>query len=658
MGQADVANINVTKILPQVAPIVAIMAKSLTVPDVNTSMIIEDMKQLGQSTALKPLLQLITNSNSPETTISALTTLAPLVVSNENSESMTDIFGLIDNSINATQVFDMLAEEIATSSATSNATELEMSMVLSVLAQSNNLTTTLTSISELMGLANDTTGLEEISYVVNILTNSKNLTDTELDLQTLSSATVSSGVLEQLNETISTSTDIIASLTELEALLPSSEKKMIQALVDLLENSNNSTATITDIMTMMSISSSSSASSSDVSGITPLFTFLNSFSNTTFILAKLPELLTFATTNSTTATQDMMMLQQFLLNSKNNTLSIDYLNSILSETESESSSALTTVSSGAESLLELLQASENATLTLENLETVSKISMENSSALLPMLQIMQASAKASPNITDDYIYENVLPSLFDSMGFATKFNLGIFTLCRTNTAGKIYSCTKSHAVQSFHMKQILFNELEVSAFKPYVSALNLTAEDIQINGILEEKEKEYVPAVKALLAFNLITIIASFFMLISILSLGFVWKSTTNYFTISTNFLLAGCIFGANLISAAVVAGICQIIKHGLKHDKYNVTFEYNSEYWGLIWASFCISVFNNLIFIYITFKDYKSLKHSNSTVVKQKTENESVSQSDSSVIASSNDDIEKNQEKTVEQEKDSYNHK
>ncbi|RAZ70607.1 hypothetical protein DK853_44090, partial [Klebsiella oxytoca] len=64
-----------------------------------------------------------------------------------------------------------------------------------------------------------------------------------------------------------------------------------------------------------------------------------------------------------------------------------------------------------------------------------------------------------------------------------------------------------------------YDALVTSDFQPYLNALNISANDLYLEGKLLHREHQYVPAVRSVLALNLLAIIFSFFTMIFIIYL-------------------------------------------------------------------------------------------------------------------------------------------
>ncbi|KAL6943084.1 hypothetical protein ACO0RG_002068 [Hanseniaspora osmophila] len=583
MGEATIRHINVTKILPNVAPIVNVFAQGLTAPNTNTTQIFDSMLALGQSAALKPVLGLMASSEDLPATMDALYTLTPIAASASNNKLSTEMAELIQNTNNQTLLLESL---ISLSGSNTTATTAALVPVMKLLQNTNNATYTLEILASL-STASEEIPSAELKSILDLLGDSTNITATLGDFQILStgSSAINTTVEAEIFNAIQTSTNLTQTFAGLTMAATSEEKPFITALADLLTQSSNSTATLIDLSTILTAqqaqqaSNSSAALQASAASLKSLSALLASSTNSTLTLQTLPTLL--STSSSDSATQ-LKNLAGVLENSKNQTLSLQIISDL------ESSVSASTLSTVIPAFVKLLAASTNVNTTLTDLATVSAITQSNATSLTPLIAIMNAYEN-SANVSEEYIYQNIMPSMFDKMHLATDFRLGILSLCRYSSEGVKYGCTKAHSVQSFYMKDILYNELETSYFSPYVKALNLTKDDVIIVGDLVKDQKYYVPAVRTLLAFSIISFILAIFIFFG--TCASMVKSVPMFDKINA-FVSAPCLFISSLISSIILGALCHIIKKGLKHDNYNVSFKYGSAFWGLSWTGFVLAFF------------------------------------------------------------------
>ncbi|GMM40077.1 Fat3 protein [Hanseniaspora uvarum] len=598
LGEADIRHINVSKILPSVSPVITVLAKALSAPNTNVSEIYTAMNALSASPALKAILQLLTESKDAATTIDALTTLAPLVVSNSSSDSLTDVVSLINNSNNSSMIFNTLS---SLSSDSGNSSTLQaVDPVMELIANSNNVTATLGDLV-LLSKAEALLPAAELESVLSLIQlGGNNVTATLENLSVLSQASKSLNITNEATLFVALEASYNKTAV-LEGLIAQSndtaEITAYTGLYNLLSSSANSTTTIIDVATILLSSTQQNTTQLTYSeeSILAVASLLENSVNATLTMEILPVLVKDTSSNPASATEAIDSLIGVLQSSKNSTLTLELLSELLGSSSS---------TSAATALVELLGASTNANQTLSNLVTVATLAKANSTAIVPLLSILKSSSTSS-NITDADIYQNVLPELFDNMKFATNFKLGVFSLCKYNSKGELYTCTKPHAVQSFIMKKILFDELVQSSFAPYVKALDLTIDDVIIKGELPKKQHLYVPGVKAILAFAILTIIACV-CVPALYITGLFEKVLRFFFTplLIVNSLLVG------IISAAIGG----LVKHGLKHDKYNVTWKIGAAMYALAWVGFFLAIIAAFVVYSTTCKKTAPVDEENQT--------------------------------------------
>lgn len=598
LGEADIRHINVSKILPSVSPVITVLAKALSAPNTNVSEIYTAMNALSASPALKAILQLLTESKDAATTIEALTTLAPVVVSNSSSDSLTDVVSLINNSNNSSMIFNTLS---SLSSDSGNSSTLQaVDPVMELIANSKNVTATLGDLV-LLSKAEALLPAAELESVLSLIQlGGNNVTATLENLSVLSQASKSLNITNEATLFVALEASYNKTAV-LEGLIAQSndtaEITAYTGLYNLLSSSANSTTTIIDVATILLSSTQQNTTQLTYSeeSILAVASLLENSVNATLTMEILPVLVKDTSSNPASATEAIDSLIGVLQSSKNSTLTLELLSELLGSSSS---------TSAATALVELLGASTNANQTLSNLVTVATLAKANSTAIVPLLSILKSSSTSS-NITDADIYQNVLPELFDNMKFATNFKLGVFSLCKYNSKGELYTCTKPHAVQSFIMKKILFDELLQSSFAPYVKALDLTIDDVIIKGELPKKQHLYVPGVKAILAFAILTIIAC--VCVPALYITELFEKVLRFFftpLLIVNSLLVG------IISAAIGG----LVKHGLKHDKYNVTWKIGAAMYALAWVGFFLAIIAAFVVYSTTCKKTAPVDEENQT--------------------------------------------
>lgn len=503
MGEADISRINVTKVIPETGPVLAVLAAALTAPNASYEEIFSAMKAISETSALEPLLTLLGDAESTDETLQALTVLSPLAMEGNSSSTaeLRAIQDLLQNSNNSTATIESLGALILNGSSSNSSSS---KTVFSLLEDSRNASATVDSLVVLDSLS--LSEKSQLSPVFTLFSESKNRTATLRSLSTLMSANVSSSLASTLFSALASSDNLQSSLSSLASSLPDSQAPLIAAVGTLLQSSENATQTLTVLSGMVrnNVTQSSSAKKS----FAALTTLMQNSNNQTLVLTSVQTLALSSDPNSTT---QLTALDELLGSSKNATETL----AILAELESSAASG-----SNAEAipyLFQLISASTNATETFSSLLELTAFAQANPSTFAPIVKIL-GSATSSNNTVSEEELLNLMPEVLQYLNIATDYRLGIFTICRTDVHGKVLSCSKSHAVQPFDMRNILYTELENSDFRPYMQALGINKQDLYLEGKLQDRESEYVPAVRAVLSFNLLTIILSFVLLVLLLT--------------------------------------------------------------------------------------------------------------------------------------------
>ena len=293
---------------------------------------------------------------------------------------------------------------------------------MQLIANSNNVTATLADLV-VLSKAEAMLPASELESVLSLIElGSTNVTSTLENLSALSEASQSLNVSNEaaLFVALEASYNKTAVLEGLIAKSNSTvEITAYTGLYNLLSASSNGTTTIIDVATILLSSTTQNATQLTYAqdSILAVASLLEVSSNATLTLEILPA-----------ATSAITSFIEVLQTSKNSTLTLELLSDLVG-----------TSSSASTALVELLSASTNATSTLNNLINVATLAKTNSSSIVPLVSILKSSS-AYTNITDAEIYQDVLPELFDSMKFATNYKLGVFSLCKYNSKGELYTC--------------------------------------------------------------------------------------------------------------------------------------------------------------------------------------------------------------------------
>ncbi|SCU98418.1 LADA_0H12904g1_1 [Lachancea dasiensis] len=595
LGEADISRINVTKVIPEMAPVLSVLAGLVNSPLQNTSVngmrdVFDALKVVSESSALKPLLQLLATSSNVSQTVSALALTAPMIAQLSNSSSETSdqlalLGALIQNSSNVTETLHGLATVVQTS----NDTERSVARtVLGVLNQSNNATS---SIDSLVVLQNQSTSEKAmLSSVLELLQESQNVTVTMAALDTLMLTNMTSNMAATLLGALqSSNSDPQTILNQILDSVSEQSRPAISAVGALLNDSRDATQTSSTLGMLLqgNISSSPSARHS----LAALSVLIRHSSNQTNVISSLASL-----ANSTNAANTLQLfgLQEILDYSINASVSVNGLQHMQSSNSLSSANDLAPIYG-------LLVNSKNHTATIESFWDLTEAMQSNGTALQPLLEVVSQTSLGSTAITKKTL-DAMMPMVMDNLRVSSQYRLAIFTLCRGFSNGKINECSSPHTVQSFVLRDILYDELEKSDFKPYMLALGVKKQEMYLDGKLQDKHTSYVSAVRATLALNILTIVLSFVLLLLMLCLLCMTaqRERAAFCILTGAKILALFVFVFALLSGAIVAAIVNIIKQDTKADDYSVTFTTGSAYAGLIWAAFALAFITFILLFFV----------------------------------------------------------
>lgn len=602
MGEADISRINVTKVIPETGPVLEVLAGLASSPNASANSsdaIFDALKRVSYTPALKPLLTLLGDSRNVSNTVGALAGVAPMIAHTDSSSSsassaqLQQLTQLLQSSDNVTGTITGLLALIQTAQS-ANATQQRQ--VFALLSDSRNATA---SVDALVVLdSQNATQKAQLAPVLTLFQQSSNSSATLSALSTLMAANLSASSAAPILTAVQNSDESISdTLTALAAAAPSDAARApILALGLLFNNTRNATQTLTTLSSLLqnNVTSSPSARSS-FTALTSLFT---NASNQTLALTSVAS---FASSASNATTAQLSGLQSILDSTTNTTGTLTVLQQV------SSSNATMPSASQLVPVIALFDNSKNSTVAVQSVLGLTQAISANSTAFTPLLQILSTTKLGDTSITRSTL-NSLMPMVMDNLNVNSHYRLAIFTLCRGLSNGKIRQCNSPHAVQSFVLRDILYDELESSDFKPYMQALDVQKSDMYLEGKLQHKEKSYVPAVRAVLAFNLLTIILSFFLLIAVLML--ILKKNAASKTQRVVLLcakgLAFFVFLFSLLSAAIVAAFVGIIKRDTYTDDYNVKFTTGSAYAGLMWTAFVLGLFAFLVLFFVKFNTKK----------------------------------------------------
>lgn len=606
LGDANIAHINVSKVIPQMKPILTILGSALTAPNQSLDQIFGALKTISTTSALSPLLLLLSNAGDHSVTIDSLVKLAPLALEGDPIESTKELLGmssLIDNSTNGNQTLHSLSELISPILQNSNDTQL-LKASDSTLKLLSNSDDPLSSTKELQ-ILNKMTASEKISLlpVFSLYQNTNNVTqlndallqiiqsNISISSQQISTYFSTLSTMLQLNSDTNTSANLTQMFDGLSNLASSSssssslKEPLLRSIQSLLTSSTNvnSTLTILTDMVKQNITSNEKAKVA----LPALVNILNNSKNVTTDLNIIKSL---ALVQNTTATQAQLLALESLLEVSNNkTKSISTI-SLLQNGLTPNSTTIKYIPS----LFNLLNSSTNPESTFKSLVIITSWAQENPDTFKPIISILNDAQSVEP--ISELTLREMTPTLLDYLKIPTYYRLSIFTLCRANIDKEILSCNKPHAVQDLDFRNIVYDSLMESDFEPYLKGLHISADDLHLEGDLLDRQHEYVPSISALLAMNLLTII------FSAIVIGFIiYVLITNGKYIWSWYTLLGVTLSTSLfngIGATISAIVIEVIKSGTHHDDYGVVFQTGVAYSGLMWTAFVLSCLTTLILL------------------------------------------------------------
>ncbi|CAI4045762.1 hypothetical protein SUVZ_11G0300 [Saccharomyces uvarum] len=593
IGEADIRHINVSKVIPQIGPILTILGSALTAPNSSLDAIFGAMKNIADTPALTPLLTLLSNAENTTVTIESLTELAPLAISGNPASStkqLAEINGLLKYSSNSTETLDGLSMLVSASlsSGSSNSSSDSTSLVLDLLQDSNNPQN---STDALLTLNNLTMAEKaQLLPVFKLFALSTNKTATMTALASLMNTTIPSSLaqtlLTQLQNTISDGGSLNSTFSSLQQLVPAADAdafNAVQVLLNDTTSTNQTLSTLTDLLEK-NVTQSSSAKTA----FAALTQLMDSSSNSTMVTTSVQSLA--AVTNTTQSTQQLVGLDDVISSSSNTSETL----TILSELQSDLSGNSSTTQY-IPYLFNLLGASSDPKTTFSSLVTLTSWAQENPQTFLPILKIL-AEAKSVEPISSTEL-RTFTPNILEYLKIPVYFRLSIFTLCHANLENKILDCSSAHAVQNLDFRSIIYNALIASDFQPYLNALNITADDLYLQGKLLRREHQYVPAVKSVLAMNLLAIVFAFSTIVFTILLyfnGYMIRQPLWLITVAL-YVCVGLFTG---LGATIIAVMIDIIKSGTADDKFGVVFTAGSAYMGLTWTAFALSVIAAVLMI------------------------------------------------------------
>ncbi|CAI4044403.1 hypothetical protein SKDZ_11G0310 [Saccharomyces kudriavzevii ZP591] len=611
IGEADIKHINVSKVIPQIGPILTILGSALTAPNSSVDAIFGAMKNIADTPALTPLLSLLSNAENTTVTIESLTELAPLAISGNPASStrqLTEINGLLKYSNDSTETLEGLSKLVSASlsSGNSNSSSDSTTLVLGLLRDSDNAQNS----THALLILNNLTMSEKAQLlpVFRLFALSTNQTATMTGLASLMNTTIPSSLaqtlLTQLQNTISNGGSLNNTFSSLQPLVPQTNAPAFSAVELLLDETTSANQTLNTLSDLLENNVTQSPSAKKA--FAALTQLMDHSSNSTMVVTSVQSLA--AVTNTTQSTQQLVGLDGVISSSSNTNETLSILSELQSGLSGNSNST-----QYIPYLFSLLGASADPKTTFSSLVTLTSWAQENPQTFLPILDIL-ADAKSVQPISPMEL-NAMTPNILEYLKIPIYYRLSIFTLCHANLKNEILDCNSPHAVQNLDFRSIIYNALITSDFQPYLNALNITADDLYLQGKLLHREHQYVPAVRSVLALNLLAIIFSFFTMIFIILLYF----NRYMFRQPLWLIVLGlhvCVGVATILAAIIISVMIAIIKSGTADDKFGVVFRSGPAYAGLIWTAFALSFIATGLMIYTWWRNRRTGRYASAAAL------------------------------------------
>ncbi|CAI4047110.1 hypothetical protein SKDZ_12G4390 [Saccharomyces kudriavzevii ZP591] len=592
IGDADISKINVTKVMPQVGPILTVLGSALTAPNATVEDIFGALKAIASTEALSPLLHLLSNAANTSTTLSSLTKLAPMALLGSNSgttAAFSALDELLNTSKNTTQLLDGFSTLMSSMSTNSSSSMLALeNTVMTLLVDSSDPIGTTESLITLNNMT--TEEKTQLSPVFSLFGSSKNITATSDALGTIMNSTIPtklvSSLFTSLQDALDEGQNVTETITKLGAMVPSSLHSAVQAVTTLFDESTSQNITLSVLSSM--ISENITESPSAKVAMVALTNLLDYTTNQTELLSSVESLA--ISSEAASSTNQLVALDEILSSSAN----ASKVASLVPALEAQLANN-TVLLKYVPYLFDLLSASANPALSFSSLINITKWAENNVATFSPILAIL-SSAENMTTIAPEQL-RDMTPSILEYLNIPVVYRISIFTMCRAHLNRTIYSCSKSHAVQNMNFRAIVYNNIEASEFKPYLEALNIGKDDLHLDGELQNRQHMYVPAVRAALAMNLMCIITAFFLMLYLLLLSRRPAVSQKQWLILGFISCWECTFSG--LGSAIFSVILNMMKSGTKKDNYDVIISGCSPFYGLLWSGFVLASFVFLCIAY-----------------------------------------------------------
>ncbi|AMD19957.1 HCL194Cp [Eremothecium sinecaudum] len=575
MGNADITGLQVTKVIRRIENVYHFVADVVQSGRLSESEVRDELGTIGGSSQLGSVLDILTNNTNYHGTLVALADLAAAVPdANEASASrLKDLHQLLDLATDKARFLKAMGSLLSNPAPATNETARAQALLRGLLFDSTNPVDTLGNMATLSNYTM-VQKADILAFVV-LFTNSNNITATTYDLETLLNTNVSTAFVRNLTSRLPPSGDIIGGLTQLAGTLQGQELTFVRTIADILRLSKDP---MTDLSMLNSTATDSNAIASAKANFPPLAGVLKNSRNTTFAFESVQELSVISDDGSAGR---LFNLYEIVSTSREPTEALVIISSLQENPMDEA---------GKKSLPALFALLSYATDPIEtfngllSLNSLAGSSPDTFSTVVGLLNT--ALAYDGPQEFERQRQVEVLPAALRIFDVPANFRLGIFSLCGFRYDGDLKSCTPNHAVQDFDYGHILYDFLLESRLRQYLEAMSITEQEFFLEGRLLNHQNLYVPAVRGILAFNIIGIVLGLVIILSlILSLLFS-GSRLALFARFLSILVTIAFFAAALIDIIVIS----IIKSGTAYDDYGVVYSTGSAFAGLVWSAFILT--------------------------------------------------------------------
>lgn len=600
LGTADITHINVTKVVPQVGPILTILGTALTAPNRTLDNIFDSLKTISETPALVPLMYLLSNAQNVSQSLISLTQLAPLAISGNpatDTKDLVEISGLLKVSSNESQTLNglknLVVPMLQSTNTSNNKEDHTTELTLDLLADSTDPLTVANSLTVLNNLT-----MEEKMKMIPIFTLfgvTKNITGLIGSLETI----VSKGdaisqarselMLTTLQTMLASNPNVTMAFGTIAGLASGDdEKAAIGAIQTMLEDSNNVNTTLSSLSTL--IKSNVTQAESSKTSLVALSSIIQNVKDQSKAVTTIAQLA--SNTDTATTTAQLSALTEMLKATEKGPETINILSQLQTSLNPNS-----TTFKYIPSLFTLLDASADPPVSFSSLVTLTAWAQQNPQTFIPIMGIL-SDALAVKMVSEDQLTE-MTPTLLEYLKIPVYFQLSIFTLCKRNLEKDILECSASHAVQNLDFRQIIYDALSASEFAPYLNALNIGPNDLYLEGDLLNREHEYVPSIKAVLAMNILSIVFAFVVMINIGFLFWMKWSSKSYAWVIVIFL-SSCTALFLGLSCTVLTVVLQVIKSGTYKDDFGVAFTTGVAYSAMMWCSFSLMVISSVVLLWV----------------------------------------------------------